>query len=197
MQNRCSYCGSTSYGKGCKFAPKGVHVHPDDSTKCTFCGSSDYGKGCRLNPYGDLHVHGGIYNSMYKENVQSFLDEKIIISLLKQNYRDFECYKLGVIDEKGNRIKAQLNEKEENSYNYFTKTLIQIKKYLGSKIDLLHEVNEMQKNNSIQNLSIDRYTKLMEYQTRADVIINELYQLIGEAQQEGFNLNQINAIIKA
>lgn len=197
MQNRCSYCGSTSYGKGCKFAPKGVHVHPDDATKCSFCGSSDYGKGCRLNPYGDLHIHGGIYNSMYKESVQSFLDEKIIIGLLKQNYKDFECYKLGIIDEKGNRIKASLNEKEENSYNYFTKTLIQIKKYLGSKIDLLHEVNEMQKTNSIQNLSIDRYTKLMEYQTRADNIINELYQLIGEAQQEGFNLNQINAIIKA
>ena len=29
--SRCMYCNSTSYGKGCKYAPKGVHFHQDDS----------------------------------------------------------------------------------------------------------------------------------------------------------------------
>ena len=74
--SRCMYCGSTSYGKGCRYAPHGVHFHPGDAKKCSYCGSNSFGKGCKLNPFDDLHLHGINYNSMFKESLKNsfFID---------------------------------------------------------------------------------------------------------------------------
>ena len=68
MNNDCSYCGSTSWGVGCRFNPMpdgtfdsmgcGLHVHPNDPNHCRFCGSSSYGNGCAFNKPSGLHVKG-------------------------------------------------------------------------------------------------------------------------------------------
>jgi predicted nucleic-acid-binding Zn-ribbon protein len=68
--SRCVFCGSTSYGRGCRYGPKGHHFHPDDSSRCSWCGSTSYGLGCRLNPNGKEHVHGIQYNAMIKEKYE-------------------------------------------------------------------------------------------------------------------------------
>lgn len=195
--NRCVHCGSSDYGKGCRFAPHGVHVHSEDSTKCSYCGSKDYGKGCRLNPTSNLHVRGGIYNNMYKESVQSILDERILLKLLKKEITEFECYKLGVIDSQGNKIKNNLNEQEERSYDSLTKTILRIKKFLGPKADLLHAVNSFQTQISESKVNKEQYTKLLEHQNKIDNIINELYQAIELAQMDGIGINDIKNLIKA
>jgi len=194
---RCTFCGSTDYGKGCRFGPHGVHFHPDTSTKCSYCGSTDYGKGCRLNPTSNLHVHGSVYNNMYKESVQSFLDNNILLNELKKNYTEFECYKLGIIDSSGNKIKTPNTVLEHLAYSSFTKTVLKLKKYLGPKIDLLEATNSLEKLTLPLNEDMDHYKKMLQYQDRIDGMINELYQILDEAQSEGIPLEEVKKLIKA
>jgi hypothetical protein len=42
---------------------------------------------------------------MYKESVQSFLDNNVLLNHLKKDYKEFQCYALGIIDENGNKLK--------------------------------------------------------------------------------------------
>lgn len=56
--NPCAYCGSSSYGEGCRISPSGRHYHPNDPKTCRFCGAVSRGKGCRFNPPTGLHVLG-------------------------------------------------------------------------------------------------------------------------------------------
>jgi hypothetical protein len=197
QKSRCVFCGSVDYGKGCRFGPHKVHFHPDDSTKCSYCGSSDYGKGCKLNPTNNLHVHGGVYNNMYKEYVQSFLDNSILINELKKNFTDFQCYALGIIDENGNKLKNPVTEQEQIAYSSFTKTVIKLKKYLGAKVELMEASNSLEKLSVPINENIEHYRKILEYQSKIDGIVNELYKTIDQAQQEGIPLEDVKKLIKA
>lgn len=198
IKNRCSYCGSTSYGRGCRFAPNGIHFHPDDSTKCSYCGSADYGKGCRLNPTGNLHIHGGAYNSMYKEDVQSFLDQKMLVHLLTKPFTEYQCFKLGVIDSSGNKIKQNLNEQEKQSYDSFTQTVIRIKKYLGPKTDLIEAIEGANNFKIItENYNIEYLNKLNDYKNQIDDAVNQIYKIVEMAQQDGIELKEVKNLIKA
>ena len=133
--SRCMYCNATSYGKGCRFAPNGVHFHPSDAKKCSYCGSTSYGKGCRLNPFSNLHLHGIDYNKMFNESFKN----KFLTNQLNKNFTDFEAYKLGIINEKGDKVKEPITEQEKAAYSPETKTILKIKKYLGSKLDLINQ----------------------------------------------------------
>jgi hypothetical protein len=196
QRSRCTFCGSTDRGKGCRFGPHGVHFHPDDTTKCAYCGSSDYGKGCRINPTSNLHIHGSVYNNMYKETVQSFLDNNILLKELKKNYKEFQCYALGIIDENGNKIKNPVTESEQLSYTPFTKTVLKLKKYLGSKIELM-EASECLDTAINLNENIEHYKKVLMYQDKVESIVNELYKTLDEAQQDGLPLEDIKKLVKA
>ena len=88
--SRCLYCNSTSYGKGCRFAPKGVHFHPQDPKKCSYCGSTSYGKGCKLNPFSDIHLHGIDYNKMFNESMKNETGIGIKKQANKDNKTPFE-----------------------------------------------------------------------------------------------------------
>ena len=194
---RCTYCGSTDYGKGCKYGPHGVHLHTEDATKCSYCGSKDYGKGCRINPTSNLHTRGAIYNNMYKESLQRILDEKILIEVLIKPFSEFECYKLGVIDENGNKIKQTITEQEQSSYDSLTKTIIKLKKLLGPKVDLIEATNSLKKKSLLENQSLEKYKLTLEYQTKIDSIINELHKTIDQAHQNGLSLSEIKNVILA
>lgn len=197
QKSRCTFCGSIDHGKGCRFGPHGVHFHPDDSTKCSYCGSRDYGKGCRINPTSNIHVHGSVYNNMYKESIQSFLDNSILLNELKKDYKDFQCYKLGIIDEHGNRLKNPISEEEQLSYSSFTKTILKLKKYLGPKIELIEASNSLEKLSVPLNENIEHYKKILLYQDKIDDIINELYKTLDEAQQNGLPLEEVKRLVKA
>lgn len=196
-KSRCTFCGSLDRGKGCRHGPHNTHFHPDDSTKCSYCGSSDYGKGCRLNPTNNLHVRGGVYNNMYKETVQSFLDNAILLEFLKKDYTQFECYRLGIIDENGNKIKTPVSVQEQISYSSFTKTILKLKKYLGSKVELMEAGNSLEKMTVSVNENIEHYKKFLEYQDRIETIVNELYKTLDEAQQDGIPLEEVKKLVKA
>lgn len=196
-QSRCLYCASVNRGKGCRFGPHGVHFHPEDTTKCAYCGSSNYGKGCRVNPTSDLHIHGAVFNNMYKESVQSFLDNKVLINELKKDFKNFECFKLGIIDSAGNKLRQPVTEQEIASYGTMVKTIIRLKKYLGPKVELI-EAESSFKNKSLQlSEGVEHYKKVIDHQDRIETIINTLYQALDEAQADGLSLDEINRLLTA
>ena len=197
QKSRCVFCGSVDHGKGCRFGPHGVHFHPDDSTKCSYCGSTDYGKGCKINPTSNLHIHGGVFNNMYKEYVQSFLDNSILLNELKKDYTKFQCYSLGIIDEQGNKIKNPVTEQEQISYSSFTKTILRLKKYLGSKIQLIEANNSLEKLSVPLNEDIEHFKKLLTYQDKIDTIVNELYKTLNEAHENGLPLEEVKRLVRA
>ena len=197
IKSRCSFCGSADYGKGCRFAPHGVHMHQSNGAKCVYCGSTNYGKGCRLNPTSNLHVHGINYNSMFQESLQSHLDDTFLVNELKKDFKEFCCYSLGIINEKGDRIKVPLTEEEKRSYNSFTRTVIRLKKLLGSKVDLLKASLSLEKENCVVNEGFEKRLLRLKYQTEVDNKVNELYRTFEEAQREGLTLKEIQSFIKA
>lgn len=196
-KSRCTFCGSVDYGKGCRYGPHGVHFHPDDSTKCAYCGSTDYGKGCRINPTNTLHIHGSVFNNMYKENIQSFLDYNVLLNELKKDYIDFPCYALGIIDENGNKIKNPLTEQEHLSYTSYTKTILKLKRYLGSKTELLEATNNLEKISMVIDENIEHYKKVLFYQEKIDNVVNELHRVINEAQTNGVPPEDLKRLIRA
>ncbi len=190
------YCGSTTRGKGCRYGPHGVHFHPDDSTKCAYCGSPNYGRGCKVNPTSDLHIHGINYNSMFREQVEAYLNYKLFIDELKKPFKQFQAFKLNIIDENGNRIKRPLTEEEHAAYNPYIKTLIKIKKYLGSKTDLIDAEQMLVKESCVVENS-KKHKMFLEYKTKIDNIVNELYKVLEEASTEGLSTEDVKSLIKA
>ena len=197
QKSRCVFCNSTDYGKGCRFGSHGVHFHPQDFSKCSYCGSPDFGKGCRLNPTNNLHIHGGVYNNMHKENMQSILDNILLINELKKSYTEFQCYKLGVIDGNGNKIKQPITEEEQHSYCSLTRTILRVKKYLGSKIDLLDTAQNFNRENVGISESVEQHKKVIHYRDKFDSLVNEMYKLTEEATHDGIALDSIKKIIRA
>jgi hypothetical protein len=196
MKSRCTYCGSCDYGKGCRFGPQNTHFHLNDGKKCAYCGSGSFGRGCKINPTSDLHIHGIHYNTMFKESMQEFVEQKLLLHQLKKDFVDFPCFKLGIIDKQGNKIREPLSENEKASYGPFTKTIIKLKKYLGSKVDLIDAEFALSES-SLQVKDIIVYKKILEYQDRINNHVNGLYKIIEEAQQEGLSLDSIKNLIKA
>ena len=134
---------------------------------------------------------------MYKESVQSFLDNAALLNLLKKDFKDFECYKLGIIDESGNKLKTPITEQEQISYSSFTKTILKLKKYLGSKVELMEASNSLEKLTVSLNENIEHYKVFLEYQNKVETIVNELYKTLDEAQQNGIPLEEVKLLLKA
>jgi hypothetical protein len=133
---------------------------------------------------------------MFKESMQEFVEQKLLLHQLKKDFVDFPCFKLGIIDKQGNKIREPLSENEKASYGPFTKTIIKLKKYLGSKVDLIDAEFALSES-SLQVKDIIVYKKILEYQDRINNHVNGLYKIIEEAQQEGLSLDSIKNLIKA
>ena len=196
QQSRCMYCGSTDFGRGCRYGPHGVHLHSDAPGKCVYCNSPNFGKGCKVNPTSDLHIHGINYNSMIRDSVQSFLDNEILLKELRRNFTEFECFKQGIIDEEGNKIKTPVTEDQKASFSPLIKTIIRLKKYIGPKVELL-EIKNLSENQVEFKQNLVEYEKLLTYRDRIDDLVNELYQVMDEAQQNGLKIEDIKKLIQA
>ncbi len=188
--SRCVFCGSTSYGRGCRYGPKGHHFHPDDSTKCSWCGSTAYGLGCRLNPNGKEHVHGVEYNIMIKESLKN----RFLLSALNKDFKEFEAYKLGIINANGDKIKEPVTEQEQAAYSPETKTIIKVKKYLGSKLDLINQTAILESASKL-DYNKENHKKVLEYELKINDIISELFKTADEALKEGLSLEQVQALL--
>jgi hypothetical protein len=183
-------------GKGCKHGPHGVHFHPNNSTKCAYCGSPSFGKGCKINPTSNLHIHGINYNTMLRETLQSSLENAVFLRELKKDYTDFLCYKYGIIDESGNKIKNPKTEKEIASFSPMVKTILKLKKFLGSKLNLIEACSELSKTAAL-NESIEYYKKTITHRDNITSVINDLYKALDEAYIDGISLDEINNILQA
>lgn len=189
--SRCMYCGSPSYGKGCRYAPSGVHFHPSDAKKCAYCGSPNYGRGCKLNPQGDIHLHGINYNSMLNETLKN----KFLLNTLNKDYKDFEAFRLGIINSKGDKIKEPVTEQEKHAYSPETKTILKIKKYLGSKLDLINQTSILESASNL-NYNKENHKKLLEYEQKINDAASEVFRTAEEALKEGLSIEQVQALLQ-
>jgi len=188
--SRCMYCNSTSYGKGCRFAPKGMHFHPEDPKKCSYCGSTSYGRGCKLNPFSDIHLHGIDYNKMFNESLKN----NFLLRELNKNYKEFEAYKLGIINNNGDKIKEPLTEQEKAAYSSETKTVLKIKKYLGSKLDLINQTAVLESASKL-DYNKENHKKVLEYEQKINDILSQLHETTDNALKEGLTLEQVQALL--
>lgn len=196
-KSRCMYCNQLSWGKGCRYAPHGIHFHVDVPTLCAYCGNPAYGVGCHMNPTGNVHIHGINYNSMFREQLQGFLTNKVFLNELKKPYKEFECFKLGLIDESGNKLKAPITEQERAAYSPMVKTILTLKRYLGSKVELMDAANLLEKESLPLKEDIESYKKLLEFKDRIESNVNELYKILDEAFSSGISLEEIQKFIKS
>lgn len=189
--SRCVFCGSPAYGRGCRYGPSGHHFHPDDSKKCSWCGSPAFGPGCRLNPTGKNHVHGVEYNTMIKENLKN----KFLLKTLNKNFTKFEAYKLGIINSNGDKIKEPVTEQELLAYSPETKTILKIKKYLGTKLDLINQTAILESASKL-NYNKENHKKVLEYEEKINSVITELFKITDEALKEGLSLEQVQSLLQ-
>ena len=192
--SRCVFCSSTSYGRGCRYSTNGVHFHPDDPKKCSYCGSTSYGKGCRYSTNG-VHIHGINYNSMLKERMEEVLTNKLLLTELKKPFTEFDAYRLGLINENGNKLKEPITEEENMAMSPANRTLFQIKRFLGSKIELIENM-EILENQKLLNFSVEKYEKILEYETKINKIFEDFHSLIHEAEQDNISFEILEALIK-
>jgi hypothetical protein len=188
--SRCLYCNSTAYGKGCKYAPKGVHFHASDPKKCSYCGQLNYGKGCKLNPFSNIHLHGINYNSMFNES----LNNRFLLKELNKDYKEFEAYKLGIINAKGDKIKEPVTEQEQAAYSPETKTILKVKKYLGPKLDLINQTAILESASKL-NYNKDNHKKVLEYEQKINDIFADLHKTTDQALKDGLTLEQVQALL--
>jgi len=192
--SRCLYCGSTSYGKGCKFAPKGVHFHADDTKKCSYCGSPNYGKGCKMNPFSDLHLHGIPYNSMIKEKLNHSVKKNSLLVELTKPVEEYKAYQLGIINSDGRKIKDPITEEEKASYTPYVRTLLSLKKHLGGKIELISSLSLLEKAITPE-YNIDTHKKLLAFESKYNQKIGEILEIIETAIEDGLTYEEIDAFI--
>jgi hypothetical protein len=193
--SRCLYCNSTSYGKGCKYAPQGVHFHPDDPKKCSYCGSPSYGKGCQLNPTGNIHLHGINYNTMFNETIQKALHNQFLLRELNKSFEEFDAYKNGIIDSDGNKMKEPVTEQERSSYSPIVKTILKVKKYLGSKLELINQTAIMESETKLK-YNKENHLAVLKYEEKINDIIGQLHEVTSNALSEGLTVEQVEAMLQ-
>ena len=132
---------------------------------------------------------------MFKEQIQSFLDHKILMHELKKDFKDFECYKQGIIDERGNKIKQPVTEEEKNAFSPMTKTLIRLKKFIGSKLDLIEATESLSSGTKLYKEDIEYYKKTLVHQHKVVEVINQLYTVLDEAYEDGVAVEDIKKLI--
>lgn len=195
--SRCLYCNQLNWGKGCRYAPHGIHFHADVSKLCAYCASPNYGPGCHLNPTGNIHFHGVNYNNMFRESLQSALASGLLINELQKPFEEFKCCKLGLIDKQGNKLREPITEEEICSFSPFVKTILRLKRYLGTKADLLNASLNLEKESIPLKEDINKYTKLIEHKNKIQDNISNLYKLVEDACNDGFSIEEVGALIKA
>ena len=193
--SRCQYCNSTSYGRGCRYAPKGVHIHASDSKKCSYCGSSNYGTGCKLNPFNNLHLHGIPYNSMISENFKNMIRNTNLLNELNRSITEYKAYELGIIDEQGRKLREPVTEDEIASYTPLIRSLLRIKKHLGSKLDLILSTSLLE-GSSNTTYNTQNHKKLLSYESKIRQKIDEIFEIVNTALQDGLTLEEIDELLQ-
>ena len=177
FESRCMYCGSTSYGSGCVFSTKHIHIHTDDPTRCIYCGMLAYGSGCIFNPYNHMHIHGMDVGQTVAESVRKTVELTYLTDRLFEDIKSCEAYKLKLINENGTLIRAPETPYEQRLVSPLSKFLQNIKKYLVADSESVVTSLKLQQNN-MHNESVEEYESKLQFKHEAEHLIKQLKSLI-------------------
>ncbi len=173
----CVYCGLPSYGRGCRFAPRGIHVHPT-ADKCMYCGLASIGRGCRFAPHG-IHVRFGDFGFIQHENVNSGFILGYILNSLSQPIEVHPAYKLGIVNESGDVIRKPVGDQECCACSPMEMMLINLKKRFGGAIDLtINESLFRSSINSTGSFDPDQYNAEMDFKSAIENVAEQFYNII-------------------
>ena len=128
---------------------------------------------------------------MFNESMKN----KFLIDTLNQDFTEFEAYKLGIINEKGDKIKDPISEQELAAYSAETKTLLKIKKYLGSKLDLINNTAILESATKIE-YNRENHKKVLQFEEKFNSILAQLHETADEALKEGLSIEQVRALLQ-
>ena len=127
---------------------------------------------------------------MFNESIKN----KFLLSTLNKDYKEFEAYKLGIINSNGDKIKEPVTEQEQAAYSPETKTILKVKKYLGSKLDLINQTAILESASKL-NYNKENHKTVLHYEEKINNIIAELYETAEEALKEGLSIEQVQALL--
>lgn len=198
-EDKCMYCGSTSYGSGCIYGPKGIHVHPQNiGGKCIYCGSSSLGSGCIYNPFGKAHVRGVDFNAMIKETAEYGITLGYLLRRLSKPIKEWDAYKLGLIDEKGNIIRKPTLALEKAILSRADMYVIRLKQMLSeSEIDILNNTVYLKRLDEAKptHKIVEQYELEIETEYKIKDNIEQLQKIIAEANNLGLDIGTIEKLV--
>lgn len=198
-EDKCMYCGSSSYGPGCLYGPKGTHVHPTNvGGKCIYCGSSSIGSGCIYNPFGKNHVRGIDFNAMIKETAEYGLTLGYLLRRLSKPLNEWDAYKLGLIDESGNILRKPASNLEKILLSKSDLYVIRLKQMLSeAEIDILNNSIYLKKLDEAKTTQkiIEQYELEIDTQYKIKENIDQLQKIIAEANNAGLDIGTIEKLI--
>lgn len=198
-EDKCMYCNSSSYGTGCAYGPKGIHVHPQNAGgKCIYCGSSNIGSGCAYNPFGKNHVRGVDYNAMVKEAAEYGLTLGYLLRRLSKPIMEWDAYKVGLIDERGNIKRKPALAIEKNLLSKADIYVLRLKQMLSeAEIDILNNSIYLKKLDEAKPTQkiIEQYELEVDTEYKIKENIDQLQKIISEANNLGLDISTIEKLI--
>lgn len=177
----CSMCNSHSYGTGCIYNARGLHLHLDDPTKCGWCGSNSImGTGCIYSPTGLHGVGANLYTSMVSECfITSYLIKK-----LKTPFNETNAFRCGIISEDGNLLKKPTTIEEKKAFTFLDSFTFKLKRYLGDKINLIKESIYLEASKKVieEKVSVEDFEKELNLKKKLRIISNEFHDIISDAE---------------
>jgi hypothetical protein len=123
---------------------------------------------------------------MVKDSVDNCIITGYLLKKLNMPITETAAYKMGIINEKGQKIKAPETNEEKMAYMPLDEYVIAIKNALGSKLDIIDSSIFLQKQNQLQ---LEDVIKLYETEIALKLQlkdrIKDFYQTIKEAQKQG------------
>ena len=197
-QSKCLYCNSTSYGSGCPYSPHKLHVHIDDSQRCIYCSSQSVGLGCPYNPFSKMHVRGVEFNTMLKENVYNTFVASLFLARLTESITEMECYRLGLIDEYGCIIREASSKEEISAFTAIDKYILKMKRLVGEDMISLFKSNALLESlaeRSPDSFDSEQYTKEIDLQHKASVLVDNMFDLFSESVHDGISAETVENLI--
>ena len=178
QESKCMYCGSASYGGGCIFSAKHIHVHVDDPSKCIYCGSSGYGSGCIFNPFNHMHVHGMDVGQDIRESARKTVEICYIADRLFEKIQDNEAYKLKLIDASGNIIRTPTSVYEQRLISPLSMLVHKLKTYFVNTSTIVLESLKLISSSKRYKEDIEEYKNKLKFESELKHIVTELRNTI-------------------
>lgn len=198
-ESKCMYCGSTSLGPGCIYGPKGIHVHPNiGAGRCIYCGSFATGPGCVNSPFGNVHVVGIDFNTMIRETCCNGIVEGYLHNRLHNDIKEWQAFKLGLINEKGKIIKKPSSIYEKAALTPIDIYVLRLRNILNDSAKIINNASYLV-SESIDHLDATQITELYNAElTSKENIQNDIAQLfesVSKALNSGLSTKKIEQII--